>query len=330
MATGGLKVVVSAIAGNGFITIIKFIGWFVSQSPSLLAEAVHSLADTTNQILLLIGMKQSNSPASRELPTGSGNARYMWNLISAVGIFFLGFGITTYHGIHSLIHYKPGPVEINWIAILVLVIAFAIELYVLIAAYKEVESQRNGRTYFQFFQDSDDPTVLAVLLEDGIAVIGVVLAFIGIVLGVIFQNSMFDIIAALIIGLLLGLLAVFLGIMNAKLLVGKSVNIHKEDEIKDFIESFSEIQEVTKLSTKILGAGQVRLSLEVELNGDKLINTQQLVEDVVKLKNGEDPSKVIHKSNERMVRLMGRFVNDFEVKIHERFPEVHIIDFEVN
>ena len=92
MAGSGIKIVVSAIAGNSFITVIKFIGWFFSQSPSLLAEAIHSVADTLNQILLLIGLKQSEAESSREHPLGVGEARYLWNLISAVGIFFLGFG----------------------------------------------------------------------------------------------------------------------------------------------------------------------------------------------------------------------------------------------
>jgi zinc transporter 9 len=102
MAGSGVKVVIAAVAGNSFITVIKFIGWFFSRSPSLLAESIHSLADTFNQILLLIGMNQSHKKATRDLPTGSGNARYLWNLISAVGIFFLGFGITAYHGLHAL------------------------------------------------------------------------------------------------------------------------------------------------------------------------------------------------------------------------------------
>lgn len=330
MAGSGVKVVVSAIAGNGFITIIKFIGWFVSQSPSLLAEAVHSLADTLNQILLLVGLKSSKGNPSRKKPTGSGNARYLWNLISAVGIFFLGFGVTAFHGLHGLIGGDYTAKPISWIAIAVLIVSLIIEMYVLIQAYKEVQIQKGSSSYIQFFNESDDPTIVAVLLEDGVAVLGVILALFGIVLGSLFGNALFDIIASLVIALLLGFLAIALGVVNSKLLIGKSATIHKEEEIKAYIESLNEIISVEKIRTKIIGANSVRLSLEVELNGDALIDQHRLNEDVKKINNGESPLKILHKSNERMVRVTGALVNKLELDLQAKFPEVTIIDFEIN
>jgi zinc transporter 9 len=330
MAGSGVRVVVSAIAGNSFITVIKFIGWFVSQSPSLLAEAIHSLADTLNQILLFIGLKTSQKEPTRDMPTGSGGSRYLWNLISAVGIFFLGFGVTAFHGMHGLIsgHYDPRP--ISWIGIGVLIVSLIIEMYVLNQAYKEVKIQKGNRGFVGFFKESDDPTIVAVLLEDGVAVLGVLMALMGIILGHIFGNALFDIIASLIIALLLGFLAIALGVINSRLLIGKSVTIHKEEEFRGFLETLDQISRIETLSTKIIGAGKVRLSIEVELNGDALIDQHALVSDIKSIETGADAAKILHNSNKRMVRITGNTINEIELKIVEKFPEVSIIDFEVN
>lgn len=329
MATGGVKVVLSAIAGNGFITIIKFVGWFFSQSPSLLAESIHSVADTLNQVLLFIGLKQSEGDVSKDHPQGKGEARYLWNLISAVGIFFLGFGVTAFHGGHALIsgHYEVGP--ISYIGIGVLIISFVIEFSVFIQAYKEVQILREGRSYFQYLKESDDPTILAVLLEDGVAVFGVILALTGIILGHIFESALFDIIASLFIALLLGLMAVLLAFINGKLLIGKSVGHYKESEIKDFLSSLPVIEKIVLLNTQIIGAGKIRLSLELELNGSLLMDQDAIKKDVEKIKNGDDPGKVLHKSNERMIRITGNKINEIEGVIQEKYPEIVIIDLEI-
>jgi len=330
MAGGGAKVIVQAISGNLFITIIKFIGWFFSHSPSMLAEAIHSLADTFNQILLFIGLKQAQKEANREFSTGMGGASYVWNLVSAVGVFFIGFGVTFYHGMHSLFseHFEVGPV--SWLGISVLVVSFCIEFWVLLGAIKEVNLSRNGRSFIQFFKESDDPTVLAVLLEDGVAVLGVVLALIGIVLGQIFGSAIFDIVVSLIISFLLAFLAIALGIINGKLLIGKSLTIHKEAEIKNFVESLDQVDHVKSLSTKIIGAGKIRLSMEIELHGENIIDKSSIVLDVKKIENGENIPKVLMKASERMVRLTGYHINLMEVQIHEKFPEIAFIDLEIN
>lgn len=328
MAAGGTKVVLQAIFGNGFITILKFFGYFVTASPSLMAEAVHSMADTFNQILLYIGMRQAKGKPTREYSTGYGGASYVWNLVSAVGIFFLGFGITFYHGIHSLIEPHGTPV-VSWIGIGVLIISFIIEMWVLFGAIKEVNRQRGSMSYLQFFRESDDPTVLAVLLEDGIAVLGVVLAMFGLVIGQVTGSAIFDSIIAIIISLLLGFLAIALGVINGKLLMGKSVPIHKEEDIKNFIEAFPQVHHIEKINTKIIGAGKVRLSVEVKFHGERLIDENILKQDQKDLESGQSPHKVLINACERMVRITGREINQMELEIHRVFPEVAIIDFEV-
>lgn len=330
MAGSGKKVVVSAIVGNSFITLIKFIGWFFSKSPSLLAEAVHSFADTLNQILLLIGLVQSTKPESRSLPVGSGGARYLWNLISAVGIFFIGFGVTFYHGIHSLMsgHYEVGTV--SYIGIVVLVISLIVESYVLLQAVNEVKKHKGQTPLLIFLKESDDPTLVAVLLEDGVAVLGVTLALVGMGLGQVFQSALFDIFASIGISLLLGFMAVALGFINSQLLIGKSIPIAKEQEIQEFISSLEAISSVEKLSTRIVGTRKVRLSFEAELNIHGIINMETIMSDADKISSGESTQRVLLNSNKRVLRATGRVINHIEVQIHSQFPEISIIDFELN
>ncbi len=330
MATGGTKVVVQAIAGNAFITIIKFFGFFITASPSMMAEAVHSLADTFNQVLLLIGLKQSSKKASRDYSTGMGGASYVWNLVSAVGVFFIGFGVTFYHGMHSLLAPTQNLSPISWIAIGILVISFIIEFYVLMGAYKEVEKTRGTLSYLEFFGQSDDPALLAVLLEDGAAVLGVTLALIGLVLGHLTGSPIFDAIVSLIISFLMAFLAISLGIINGKLLMGKSVTQEREEEMKVFIESFPEISIVKDLKTKIIGTGNIRLTLEVELLGENIIDYALLKHDAEKIEKGESAHRILLKSSERMVRTTGHAINQMEIKIHNQFPEVTLIDLEVD
>lgn len=330
MAQGGTKVILQAIGGNTFITIIKFIGFFLTRSPSMMAEAVHSLADTFNQILLFIGIKQSSSDGSSEYSTGMGGASYVWNLVSAVGIFFLGFGITFYHGMHSLLSENHAVPEVSWLAIGILVLSFVIEFWVLIGAYKEAKSQMGKKSFIQFFRESDNPALLAVLLEDGIAVLGVVLALIGVGLGQVTGSALFDAIVSLVISFLLAFLAIALGIINGKLLIGKRVTPIKEQEIQAFIESLPQVDHVQSLTTKIIGSGSIRLSVEIELHGENLIDTETLKADILKLEQGEAPAKVLTKVSERMIRIAGSTINKIETKITERFPEISIIDFEIN
>ena len=327
---GGTKVILQAVGGNAFITVIKFIGFSLTGSPSMMAEGVHSLADTFNQILLFIGIKQSEVSPSRDFSTGMGNARYVWNLVSAVGIFFIGFGVTFYHGMHSLFsdHHESAPV--SWVAILILVVSFSIEFWVLMGAYKEINLQRGKLSLLEFFKESDDPTVIAVLMEDGVAVLGVVLALIGLLLGHITGQNYFDAAISIVISFLMAFLAITLGITNGKLLIGRRVSISQESEIKRYIESLPQVQKIVKLNSKIIGSSQVRLAVEVELYGEQLIDLKSLERDVAELRQTDNPTKVLLKSNERIIRVIGNHINDMEMKIQEKFPEIVIIDLEIS
>ncbi len=297
----------------------------------MLAETIHSLADTANQILLYIGLRQSNHGPTQEHPWGYGNARYLWNLISATGIFFIGFGVTTYHGVHSLLNLQPYQNPDLTIPILILAYAFVVEGYVLYVAYKAVKVKKGKKSLFKYIKTGDDPTTVAVLLEDGLAVLGVCLALIGIWLSKVLQTNLPDAITSIIIGGLLGLLAFILIRSNARLLMGASADPQLEESIKEYLSSHKSIDKITSFKTEILGPGRLRLAAEVEFHGEWLINREQIVKDAERIRSGElDPVPVLMDTSERMVRTLGKSINELEAALKTKFPELDIIEIEVN
>ncbi len=326
-----VKVVITAIVGNFVVTLAKFAGWAMSGSASMLAEAVHSTADTLNQILLFVGIKHSQEGPSKIFPWGMGQARYVWNLVSAVGIFFIGFGVTVYHGISSLLlgHEYEGSDYLT-LSILILVFAFVVEGYALLVAVRAVNIQREKMPFFEFLKQSDDPTTVGVLFEDSIAVFGVFVAITSISLSKALHSNVPDAIGSIIIGVLLGVMALFLARLNGMLLLGLSAHKSKEEEIKKFIESFSYVERIAKMKTVVLGSGQLHLAVEIEFHGEHLVNPVQIKKDADSIRRGRDPAPVLVETAERMVRIIGEKINEFERQIKTRFPDVQTIELELH
>ena len=324
MASGSSKVVLTAIFGNSLVTAAKYIGWAFTGSASMLAEAIHSTADTANQVLLFVGIQHSKKGPTKLFPFGTGRARYVWNLISAMGIFFIGFGYTTYHGISSLLHPHQQSSSENTFTILmaVLLFAFLVEGYAFWVAYKETRLQKGTRPWLEFLQQSDDPTTVGVLFEDFIAVLGVLVAFICILLSQKMGWASADAIGSLVIGLLMGVMALFLAFVNGRLLIGVSVHSSKEAEIRDFIKQQPSVERVEKIKVMSVGTGQILLALELELHGQSLVNPNQLKEDCQHIANGEEPSRVITKACGRMVRILGSEINRIEKEVKEKYAEI--------
>lgn len=328
---GSAKVVVTAIAGNSAVTIAKFFGWLFTGSASMLAEAIHSTADTANQVLLFVGIKKSKHAPSKFFPWGTGQARYVWNLVSAVAIFFVGFGVTAYHGIHSLMHPKAVVIsQKTYIGFGILTFALIVEGYALFVAFKEANSQRGSLNFLQFLKQSDDPTTIGVLFEDAIAVLGVIVAMICIGISKITGTSTPDAIGSLIIACLLGIMALFLARINGLLLLGKAPHDSKVTAIKDFILTFPEVEQIAKMKAVVIGAGQLHLALEVEFHGEHLVNREQIAKDAEKIKSGKNPTPILVNTAERMVRVVGETINEFENKIKQKFPDVITIELEIH
>lgn len=326
-----LRAVIAAIFGNSIVTAAKFAGWAISFSPSMLAEAVHSLADTLNQVLLYIGIRHGSGKPTQAYPFGKGRARYIWNLVSAMGIFFVGFGFTVYHGVESLVEaHSVDTFHQSWVPLLILFVSFIVESYTLWVAIIAVNEVRGSKDFMEFVRVGDDPTVVAVLLEDSVAVTGVTVAFIGLLLSRHFNSPVPDAISSIIVGCLLGLMAVVLAIANGRILMGISAGADEELEIREFLEAYPSVERVVSLKTAVMAPGSLRLALEVEFHGGILINRQQIERDADRIRDGEDPAYILFETAERMVRTVGREINKLESDLIKKFPQIHMIDLEVN
>jgi zinc transporter 9 len=330
-ADNSLRAVLAAVIGNFIVTSAKFAGWAVSLSPSMLAEAVHSLADTLNQIVLFIGIRHGAGKPTQAYPFGKGRARYIWNLVSAMGIFFVGFGFATYHGIAKLLEAQSGEqVYESWIPIVILLVSLLIEGYTMSIAYTAVNQARGERGFWDFVFQGDDPTGVAVLLEDTIAVIGVFTALVGLYLSKQLHSPVPDAIGAIVIGCLLGIMAIMLAVANGRILMGVSASLDQEADIREFLEQYPTVERVVSLKTAVLAPGSLRLAIEIEFHGGILINRQQIERDSERIRDGEDPAYILFETAERMVRVVGREINRIESDLVEKFPQIHMVDLEVN
>ncbi len=205
-----------SIATNTIIAVSKGFGWSVTGSPTLFAETVHSLADVGNQILLKVGEVRGRAGPDREHPFGHSQEKYIWALVSAVSVFFIGCGINIYHGIHALLN----PVDVEPFTRFVLgllVFAFMLEAYTFRTALKEIGGFHAIRSNLH------NTTVLAVLLEDAVALLGIVLTLIVAGAGYVFgPHPEFDAIVAIGVGVLLGAMALFLARVNSTVLIDSS------------------------------------------------------------------------------------------------------------
>lgn len=266
---GSTKAVVTAVIANGLVTIAKFVGFAFSGSSALLAEAIHSLADTANQALLYLGLKRSQRPADEKHPFGYGHEQYFWNLVSAVTIFFLGCIYTTMHSLEQL-KYGHTP-EMSWIAFGIIGFAFVVEGYSFWVALVEFNRQRHveEKSFMQYFRETRDPTTLAILIEDSVAVLGLLFALVGMSLAAYTGSALFDIAAALAIAALMGFLAFFLAATNKKYLLNIS-----DEEVNDVaLQAWSKderVQSVRHIHSIVLSPDQSLVMAEVELREEAL------------------------------------------------------------
>ncbi len=205
-----------SIATNATIALSKGFGWFVTGSPTLFAETIHSLADVGNQVLLKVGEVRGRAGPDRVHPFGRGQEKFFWALVSAVSVFFIGCGINLYHGMHALL--APSPVEpFTPLVVGLLLFALALEAWTFTIAFKEIGGVDGLR------RNRDNVTVLAVLLEDAVALFGIVLTLVVAGASMLARpRPEFDAIVAIVVGLLLGAMALFLAAINRRLLIDAS------------------------------------------------------------------------------------------------------------
>ncbi|MCP4895625.1 MAG: cation diffusion facilitator family transporter [bacterium] len=324
------KAVSSAIVGNTFLTIAKLAVFLTTGSAAMLSEFFHSLADTLNQVLLLVGLKRSERRADADFPFGYGAERHVWALMSAVGIFFLGCGVTLYHGIHRLLH--PGMLgNLTW-AIGVLALSLIVEGWVLIIAVRNVRIEANGEPFMPYLRHEADPTAAAVVLEDAAACLGVIIALGGIALSYITGSARWDAVASILIGLLLGAVALWLIMRNRHVLVGPAIPPQTRQRIREILATHPAVERIAFLRTRIVDSETYRVAAEIDFAGDVLASKLEdsLRSEYEAISSWEDFRAFAARYADQVVDVLGDEIDVIEDKIRKEFPKARYLDIEAD
>lgn len=258
---GGMKAVIAALAANLGIAVSKFVAFAFTGSSSMLSEAIHSVADSGNQILLLIGNKRSHKAADAHHPFGYGRRRYVYGFVVSIVLFMVGGVFSLYEGIHKWQH--PEGLQDWWIAVVVLVMAIGLEGFSFRTAIREANKSRGKRSFFRFVRDARQPELPVILLEDAGALVGLVFALFGVGLAVITGNGRFDAMGAMAVGTLLIVIAIFLAIEMTAMLVGESALPEEVAAIRAALESSPGVLRVIHLRTIHVGPDELLVGAKI-------------------------------------------------------------------
>ena len=246
-----LKSVLFALFANSAIAVAKGIAAYFTKSGAMLAEAIHSVADAGNQLLLILGLRQTRKTPTDDHPLGFGKSIYFWSFLVAVILFSVGGMFSVYEGVHKLTH--PEPLQHPWIAIGVLVFAIVAESISLWGCMREVNKERFGRSLMQWFRQSRSSALIVVFGEDIAALLGLVFALAAIVATWLTGNPLWDALGTISIGVLLIVVAIFVAIEVKDLLIGQSVEPRTLKAMKAFLAERPEIEELYNVLTMQFG-----------------------------------------------------------------------------
>ena len=288
-ASSSTTVIYAALIGNGLIAITKFTAAGITGSAAMLSEAVHSVVDTGNQGLLLHGIRRSNRPPDDAHPFGYGMELYFWAFVVAILIFAGGAGISAYHGIEKILH--PEPLENAYINYIVLGLAMVFEAVAWWIAFKAFRATKGELGYFEAVRRSKDPALFTVLFEDSAAMLGLVVAFIGIALGQALDMPVLDGVASVLIGVILALTAALLAYEAKGLLIGEGVAPEVKRGIEAVISEQAGIVRLNELRSMHLGPEEVLLTVSVDfgsdLSADEVERTISEMEQTIKARYSE-------------------------------------------
>ncbi|MEV4092845.1 cation diffusion facilitator family transporter [Streptosporangium saharense] len=265
-AGGGTKAIIAALGANLAIAAAKFVAFLVTTSSSMLAESIHSLADSGNQVLLLVGGKRAQRGRTPEHPFGYGRERYFYAFVVAVVLFTIGALFSLYEGWHKIS--DPHPVETPIVAFAVLIFAIVAESFSFRTAIKESNPLRGKQTWVQFIRRSKSPELPVIVLEDLGALVGLVLALIGVTLAVITGDGVWDGVGTMAIGVLLAIIAIVLAIETKSLLIGESAGPEVERQIISALESAPEVARVIHMRTLHLGPEELLVAAKIAVDHD--------------------------------------------------------------
>uniref|UniRef100_H2ZJF1 Proton-coupled zinc antiporter SLC30A9, mitochondrial n=1 Tax=Ciona savignyi TaxID=51511 RepID=H2ZJF1_CIOSA len=338
LSSGPGRVVGYAAAANGFICLFK-LGCFLSTgSASMFSETLHSMADTGNQLLLLWGINESLKEPDEQHPYGFGNMRHIMSLISGVGIFCIGCGVSVYHGIQVLLHPATSLEIANFMTFSVLIGSAIIESASLAVAVKE--TRKNAKKYelsfWEYVSESRDPSTNVVLLEDSAAVMGVGIAAAAIALTHYTGNVLFDAVGSIVIGGLLGGVATFLVTTNANALIGRSIPPSRLEELQETLEDDAVVRGVYDVKATQLSSEEFKFKAEIDFDGREItraylstVDMENMLREIHEVKTLEELEMLISRYGEHVIDTLGVHVDRIESELKKKNPDLRHIDLEV-
>lgn len=264
MSTSSKKVIYAALAGNTLIAITKLIATMVTGSSAMLSEALHSIVDTCNQLLLLFGIKQAKKPATDQFPFGHGKEIYFWSFVVAIMIFAVGAGISIYEGIHSIL--DPKPIKDIYINYIVLFLAMLFEGAAWYYALQEFSRAKGKWGYIEAVKRGKDPSVFMVLFEDSAALLGLALVFFCLLIGQITGELYWDGIGSVLVGIILAGTAIWLAYETKGLLIGESANKEVINGIRQCAQSHAIVENVNEVLTMHMGPDFILANISIEFS----------------------------------------------------------------
>ena len=268
-----VKAIIAALFANGAIAIAKYVAAVITGSGSMLAEAVHSTADCGNQALLLLGLKKAKQPPSPDYPLGYGKETYFWSFIVALMLFSLGGLFSVYEGWHKL--HEPEPLSYPFIALGVLAFGIIAEAMSMRACVQEVNKVRGRQSLWQWFRQSRNAELVVIFGEDLAALLGLSFAFVAVLVAWLTGNPMYDAIGSIAIGVLLIVVAVFVGVEVKAMLVGQGVEERTRQDMIGFLEQQPDVHKVFNCLTLQLGP-DVMVAVKVKMR--PLVSANDLID----------------------------------------------------
>ncbi len=278
-----------ALVANLVIAITKFIAAALTGSSAMISEGIHSVVDTGNQFLLLLGLKRSEKPADPTHPFGYGKELYFWSLIVAILLFSIGGGMSVYEGISHINH--PSELTDPFWNYVVLGIAFVFDGASLVIAFRSFKKRNSNPGLLSGLRASKDPSIFVVVIEDTAALLGVIIAAAGVFLGHQFNSPYFDGIASLVIGGILGIVAIFLAYESKGLLLGEGVHPRTQENLKKIISANPAVKKMQDPLTMHFGPQEILLAVNVqfypELTAEKIEEAIDVIEQSIREKHPE-------------------------------------------
>jgi cation diffusion facilitator family transporter len=265
---GGTRAIIAALTANLGIAATKFLAFLLTRSSSMLAESIHSLADSGNQLLLLIGGKRAAREADEEHPFGYGRQRYVYAFIVSIVLFTVGGMFAIYEGVHKWQH--PGPIEGQWwwVPLAVLVVAIGLEAYSFRTAMVESDRTRGERSWVEYVRTAKSPELPVVLLEDTAALLGLVFALFGVSMTLVTHDGRWDAFGTLLIGVLLVVVALVLGVEMNSLIIGESANREAVERIRAALVGGA-VEGVIHMRTMHLGPEELLVAAKIAVRGSE-------------------------------------------------------------